>query len=67
MTSQVDGISPKECNFCGTTKDVKQFQPSDEMDGYIPIFCYKCFMSEECTSDEPMTDEEKQRLWDDTK
>lgn len=67
MTSITPPSERLECNFCGTKEGVKQFEPSDEMDGYIPIFCYKCFMSEECTSDEPMTQEEKQRLWDDTK
>jgi len=62
-------MTDKECNFCGTKDGIKEFPPSEEMemDGYIPIFCYKCFMSEECTSDEPMTQEEKQKEWDEAK
>ena len=62
-----DNPKSKVCDFCGRKDGLKAFTPTFEEPDYTPIFCEKCFMSDECTSDEPMTKLEKAEMWLDAK
>ena len=62
-----DNPKSKVCDICGRKDGLKAFTSTSEEPDDIPIFCEMCFMSDECTSEEPMTKAEKAEEWIDAK
>ncbi len=52
--------------MCGKYDDVREVPPSEEMGGDGWPCCKNCFMSDSCTSDPPMTHDEKLKLFNES-